>query len=108
MSRFIPGNPGVMPINMPGGGGIVALNYVANVAPRDGTVLTMITQSFPMDQALGLDKTLKVDLRTLNWIGNMSDTNEFFFTAKNSPTKTLDDAHGGAKPWSRRPAWARS
>ena len=92
ITRFIPGNPNVMPINMPGGGGIVALNYVANVAPRDGTVLTMITQSFPMDQALGLDKTLKVDLRTLNWIGNMSDTNEFFFTAKNSPTKTLDDA----------------
>lgn len=92
MSRFIPGNPGVLPINMPGGGGLVALNYVANVAPKDGTVLTMITQSFPMDQALGLDNNLKVDLRTLNWIGNMSDTNEFFFTAKDSPTKTLEDA----------------
>jgi tripartite-type tricarboxylate transporter receptor subunit TctC len=98
MARFIPGNPGVTPINMPGGGGIVALNYVANVAPRDGTVLTMITQSFPMDQALGLDKTLKVDLRTLNWIGNMSDTNEFFFTAKNSATKTLDDARKRETP----------
>jgi tripartite-type tricarboxylate transporter receptor subunit TctC len=92
LTRFLPGHPGVQPINMPGGGGIVALNYVANVAPRDGTVLTMITQSFPMDQALGLDKNLKVDLRTLNFIGNMSDTNEFFFTAKNSPTRTLDDA----------------
>jgi tripartite-type tricarboxylate transporter receptor subunit TctC len=52
----------------------------------------MITQSFPMDQALGLDKNLKVDLRTLNWIGNMSDTNEFFFTNKSSPTRTLQDA----------------
>jgi tripartite-type tricarboxylate transporter receptor subunit TctC len=92
IARFIPGNPSVLPINMPGGGGLVALNYVANVAPRDGTVITMITQSFPMDQALGLDKNLKVDLRSLNWIGNMSDTNEFFFTAKSSPTKTLQDA----------------
>jgi tripartite-type tricarboxylate transporter receptor subunit TctC len=92
LTRFIPGHPVVQPINMPGGGGIVALNYVANVAPRDGTVLTMITQSFPMDQALGLDKNLKVDLRTLNYIGNMSDTNEFFYTAKSSATKTLDDA----------------
>src|SRR5580692_4782199 len=92
IARFIPGNPSVLPINMPGGGGLVALNYVANVAPRDGTVLTMITQSFPMDRALGLDKNLKVDLRTLNWIGNMSETNEFFFTAKSSPIKTLDDA----------------
>jgi tripartite-type tricarboxylate transporter receptor subunit TctC len=90
--RFLPGNPSVLPINMPGGGGLVALNYVANVAPHDGTVLTMVTQSFPMDQALGIDRTLKVDLRTLNWIGNMSETNEFFFTAKGSPTKTLQDA----------------
>jgi tripartite-type tricarboxylate transporter receptor subunit TctC len=92
IGRFLPGNPSVLPINMPGGGGLVALNYVANVAPRDGTVLTMITQSFPMDQALGLDKNLKVDLRTLNWVGNMSDTNEFFFTNKSSPTRTLQDA----------------
>jgi tripartite-type tricarboxylate transporter receptor subunit TctC len=90
--RFLPGSPSVLPVNMPGGGGLVALNYVANVAPRDGTVITMITQSFPMDQALGPDKNLKVDLRTLNWIGNMSDTATVFFTAKTSPTKTLDDA----------------
>jgi tripartite-type tricarboxylate transporter receptor subunit TctC len=71
---------------------------VARVAPRDGTVITMITQSFPMDQALGLDTNLKVDLRTLNWIGNMSETNEFFYTATSSPTKTLDDARRRATP----------
>jgi tripartite-type tricarboxylate transporter receptor subunit TctC len=98
IARFIPGNPSVLPINMPGGGGLVALNYVANVAPRDGTVLTMITQSFPMNQALGLDKNLKVDLRALNWIGNMSDTNEFFYTAKSSATKTLTDARARVTP----------
>jgi tripartite-type tricarboxylate transporter receptor subunit TctC len=96
--RFLPGNPSVLPVNMPGGGGLVALNYVANVAPRDGTVLTMITQSFPMDQALGLNRTLKVDLRTLNWIGNMSATNEFFYTAASSPTKTLQDARRRETP----------
>src|ERR1700692_805853 len=94
LARFIPGNPSVLPINMPGGGGLVELNYVANVAPRDGTVVTMITQSFPMDQALGLDKNLKVDLRSLNWIGNMSDTNEFFYTAKSPRTKTVHGARG--------------
>jgi tripartite-type tricarboxylate transporter receptor subunit TctC len=98
IGRFLPGNPSVLPINMPGGGGLVALNYVANVAPRDGTVLTMITQSFPMDQALGVQKNLKVDLRTLNWIGNMSETNEFFYTAKGSPTRTLEDARARVTP----------
>jgi tripartite-type tricarboxylate transporter receptor subunit TctC len=98
IGRFLPGNPSVLPINMPGGGGLVALNYVAKVAPHDGTVLTMITQSFPMDQALGLDRNLKVDMRALSWIGNMSDTNEFFFTVKSSPTRTLEDARRRETP----------
>ena len=92
IARYLPGNPMVLPFNMPGGGGLVALNYVANVAPQDGTVLTMITPSFPMDQALGLDKNLKVDLRKLGWIGNMSDSSIIYFTQKSSPTRTLADA----------------
>ena len=92
LTRFIPGNPLLVPINMPGGGGLVALNFVANAAPRDGTVVSMITQSFPVDQALGLDSNLKVDMRSLNFIGNMSNTNEFLYTAKSSLTRTLEDA----------------
>src|SRR4051812_30472658 len=54
MVRFIPGHPGALAVNMPGGSGLTALNYVADVHPRDGTVLTMVTQSFPLEQALGL------------------------------------------------------
>jgi tripartite-type tricarboxylate transporter receptor subunit TctC len=92
IARHLPGNPTVLPFNMPGGGGLVALNYVANVAPRDGTVLTMITPSFPMDQALSLDRNLKVDLRKLGFIGNMSDSSIIYFTKKSSPTRTLADA----------------
>jgi tripartite-type tricarboxylate transporter receptor subunit TctC len=92
MVNHLPGNPSAVPIHMPGGGGIKALNYVATVAPKDGTVLTLVTQSFPMDQALSLNKSLKVDLRELNWIGNMSDSNQTLVTWHTSPTKTLDDA----------------
>src|SRR3954454_15452932 len=34
--KYVPGNPTVIVKNMPGGGGIVMTNYVANVAERDG------------------------------------------------------------------------
>src|ERR1700760_3347369 len=34
IGRHIPGHPQVLPVNMPGGGGIVAANYVARVAPK--------------------------------------------------------------------------
>ncbi|MGH6768796.1 MAG: Bug family tripartite tricarboxylate transporter substrate binding protein [Xanthobacteraceae bacterium] len=90
--RYIPGKPTAVPVNMPGGGGLTALNYTVNVAPHDGTVVTMVTQTTPMDQALGLDKNLKIDMRSMNWIGNMSDENLFLVTVRDSPTKTLQDA----------------
>ena len=90
--RHVPGNPTAVPMNMPGGGGLTALNYVENVAPHDGTVITMVTQTTPMDQALGLDRNLKVDMRKLGWIGNVSDENMFLVTNAGSPTKSLDDA----------------
>ncbi len=92
MVRFIPGHPTGLPVNMPGGSGLTALNYVADVHPRDGTVLTMVTQTFPLEQALGLNDKLKVDLRRLNWIGNMSDSTSFLLTSHTSLTRTLDDA----------------
>jgi len=92
MVQYIPGKPVGLPVNMPGGSGLTALHYVAEVAPRDGTVLTMVTQTFPVEQALRLNQNLKVDLRKLNWLGNMSETNTFLLTSRLSPTRTLDDA----------------
>src|SRR5262245_39829916 len=89
--RFIPGSPSAVPMNMPGGGGLTALNYFDKVAPHDSTALTMVTQTQPMDQALGLDKS-RIDMRALNWIGNMSDENLFLVTRGASPTRTLADA----------------
>ena len=92
IGAHIPGNPTVLPLNMPGGGGIVAANYVAKIAPEDGTILTMVSQGLPVDQALGLNKTLQADLRKFNWIGNMSDSNQVLVTWHSSATRTLDDA----------------
>src|SRR5476649_2353713 len=57
--KHIPGNPSFIPQNMPGGGGIQAANYMAEIAARDGTWLTMAGQSLPMDQTLGLTPSFK-------------------------------------------------
>src|SRR5262249_26282720 len=37
MGRHIPGNPRLVVQNMPGAGSLKAVNYLYNVAPRDGT-----------------------------------------------------------------------
>jgi tripartite-type tricarboxylate transporter receptor subunit TctC len=92
MVRYVPGVPEAIPVNMPGGGGLTSLNYTINVAPHDGTVLTMVTSTAPMDQALGNLKGLNIDLRALQWIGNMSDENYFLVTSRESGIGTLEDA----------------
>ena len=92
IGRHIPGNPRVLPVNMPGGGGIVAANYVAKVAPKDGTILTIVGQGLVADQALGVNKSLQADLRTFNWVGNMSDSNQILAVWHTSPVKTFAEA----------------
>src|SRR6187401_3653433 len=37
MSKHIPGNPNIVPQNMPGAGSLKAANYIYTAAPKDGT-----------------------------------------------------------------------
>lgn len=69
IGRYIPGEPTVVPRNMPGGGGIQAANWVANIAPRDGTVVHMIMQNMMAAQAVQLPG-IEFDTRKLIWLGN--------------------------------------
>jgi tripartite-type tricarboxylate transporter receptor subunit TctC len=91
IGRHIPGEPGVVAVNMPGAGGLRAANFVATIAPKDGTVLTITSQGLPMYQVLD-GKNLQADMRTLNWIGNMSSSNQVLATWHAAPVKTLEDA----------------
>lgn len=69
IGRHIPGEPQIVPRNMPGGGGIVAANWLASLAPRDGTVLHMIMQNMMSSQALGVGG-VQFDTRRFMWVGN--------------------------------------
>src|SRR5262249_7615673 len=53
LGRKLPGNPTIIARNMPGGGGVIASNYLYNVAPQDGTTLAIITSSFANEQLFG-------------------------------------------------------
>jgi tripartite-type tricarboxylate transporter receptor subunit TctC len=92
MGRYIPGHPSIIVNNMPGGGGIVAANYLAHIAPQDGTVLEIVSQGLVADQALHLSAPLTADLRKFNWLGNVAFSNQLLVVWHTSPTKTLEDA----------------
>src|SRR5262249_3709811 len=92
MGKHIPGNPSILAVNMPGGGGITAANYMAQVAPRDGTVIGIVSQGLAADQAMGMSPQLKADLREFNWIANVVHSNQLLVVRHTSPTKTIEDA----------------
>jgi tripartite-type tricarboxylate transporter receptor subunit TctC len=73
MGRNIPGHPTIVPQNMPGAVGLQAANWLANLAPKDGTVLHMVMQNMPAHQALG-GQNVHFDARKFNWIGNTTDS----------------------------------
>lgn len=91
--KHIPGNPTMLPINMPGGGGLLAVNHVAQIAPKDGTILLIPALGLPMYQALNFfGAKLKADMGAFNWIGNVTDSNPVLVTWHASKVKTLADA----------------
>jgi tripartite-type tricarboxylate transporter receptor subunit TctC len=53
LPKHLPGHPTILPENMPGAGSFAAAKYIAAVAPKDGTVLGSLAQTFPLDSAVG-------------------------------------------------------
>src|SRR5437660_5468858 len=50
LGHFLPGNPTVVPENMPGAGTLRAANHIFNVAPKDGTALGIVTEAISLEQ----------------------------------------------------------
>ena len=91
MGRHIPGKPRFISQNMPGAGSIRLTNHLYSRAPRDGTVIGMITQAIPLSQLLKY-KGFKADINKFNWIGNASISNGVTSAWHKTKFKTIDDA----------------
>jgi tripartite-type tricarboxylate transporter receptor subunit TctC len=74
--RHIPGNPAVVPRNMPGAGSLRAANFIFNLAPKDGTELGAWAASTVMEPLLGNDLA-KFDATKFGWIGSMNQDISF-------------------------------
>jgi len=91
LGKHIPGNPTVIVENMPGGGGRRAAGYLATVAPKDGSELSLIVQSVAFDSALGELPEVE-DASDFNFIGRLTSNVELQFTWHTSDVKSLEDA----------------
>src|ERR1700681_3872582 len=69
LNRFIPGNPAVIVENMPGAGHILATNFLFNLAPRDGTVIGMVSRNMTEAAIMRLPN-VRFEPGKFNWIGS--------------------------------------
>ncbi len=89
MGKYIPGNPTIVPQNMPGAGSQRAAQYIYSVAPKDGSVFGTMSRSMPVEPLLG---DAKFDGRAFTWIGNIANNNSLCATWHTVGIKTWDDA----------------
>ena len=90
MERHIPGNPRIVPKNMTGAGGIVAMNYLATVAAKDGTSIGQIQNTVPFDPLYG-KPGVQFDPLKLEYLGSANGETPLVFTWHASPTRTFAD-----------------
>jgi tripartite-type tricarboxylate transporter receptor subunit TctC len=91
IGRYIPGNPQVIVKNMPGGGGIVMTNYVANVSPKDGLHIGAPQRGVPFEPLLGDASHAKFDAVKLQWIGSANADTSVTVATRRSGVKTWQD-----------------
>mgnify|MGYP003343166998 CR=1 FL=1 len=91
MGKFIPGNPQIVVRNMPGGGGVVAMNYLASRPVQDGTHLHMMFPNMGALQATG-EPGVAFDIRKFFFIGNTTDSQNVMTAWRASGVTSIEDA----------------
>jgi tripartite-type tricarboxylate transporter receptor subunit TctC len=89
IGKYIPGNPTIIPQNMPGAGSLKAAMYLHGVAPKDGSVIATMGRSAPIEPLLG---DAQFDGRSFTWLGSIASNSSLCATWHASPIRTWADA----------------
>ncbi len=90
MVRHIPGSPTIIVENMPGAGSLVATNHLYNVAPRDGTVIGMMSRSMPAAAVMKV-ANVRFDPVKFNWLGSPEVNNLVLYINNATAIKKVAD-----------------
>jgi tripartite-type tricarboxylate transporter receptor subunit TctC len=90
LTRHVPGQPALIVENMPGAGHIIATNYLFNVAPRDGTVIGMVSRNMTDAAVMGL-ANVRYDPGRFNWLGSPEINHRVMFVSTSSGFNKVSD-----------------
>lgn len=103
MGKYIPGNPTLIVQHMPGGGGLVAANYIYNNAARDGSEFTTTSRTAALEPLLG-NQNARFDALKFNWLGSANIENSVCIAWHTASVASVQDIFskelivGGAGP----------
>lgn len=90
LPKYIPGNPTVIVKNMPGGGHVLATNFMFNQAPKDGTYIGLVLNGMPLHQVLD-GRGVRFDTVKFNWLGSAGLSNLMTVAWATSGVKSIED-----------------
>ena len=90
VSKYIPGNPIIVPQNMPGAGGNKAAGYVYSVAPKDGTAIGAIFPGSILQPLIG-DTAVQHDPAKFIYLGSANSDVYTCVVRTDAPVKTFKD-----------------
>jgi tripartite-type tricarboxylate transporter receptor subunit TctC len=90
LGRHIPGNPTIIPVNMPGAGGFKAIEYLYKVAPQDGTHFGSVAQQLAM--TLLVDEKWGIDPTRFNYLGRLTSMIDVAIALPKSGITSFEDA----------------
>jgi tripartite-type tricarboxylate transporter receptor subunit TctC len=91
MGKHIPGQPKLVMVAKPGAGGRAVMNFLYNVAPRDGSAIGFLHKdigAFSLLQPEGV----QYDTRQFRWIGRIAPMNTVLYVIDSSGVTTLEGA----------------
>jgi tripartite-type tricarboxylate transporter receptor subunit TctC len=90
ISKHLPGQPTVVPQNMPGAGSFVAAAYLNHAAPRDGTAIGIISRDAVLGPLTGATGA-RFDPTQLSWIGSPTTETNICIAFHTAKVKTVQD-----------------
>jgi tripartite-type tricarboxylate transporter receptor subunit TctC len=92
IGKHLPGNPTVVPQNMPGAGSYNAAAQIYNISPKDGTVIGIIARDAALGPLTGAEGA-RFDPLKITWLGTPAIETNVCISMANSPVKTVKDLY---------------
>jgi tripartite-type tricarboxylate transporter receptor subunit TctC len=91
LGKYIPGNPTIVPVNMPGAASNTAAANIYNVAPKDGTVIGALQTGAVVDPLFGDRVHIQHDASKFVYLGSATIDYYICIARADAPVKSFSD-----------------